>query len=294
MHLFAQTIVLGILIGGIYSLLAAGLTLVFGVMRVANFAHGALYMLGAYAAYYVNIRLGLPMGIALIAATAFGGMFGYGISSVLLRPVHRGVIDQPGNYVLIITFGLTLLVGAALVAIAGPEGHSVQGFWNTNLAIGSWLRFSGDRIVAFGGAVALIGALVWLVYHTDIGRGWRALTQNRLGATVVGVDAVRLSHLAFATSAGLAGAAGALVAPLYHVDPGIGEEALIKSFVIVIVAGLGSIAGALTVGLGLGVLEATGSIYISATYRDAYGFLLMILVLLLRPQGLFGRRLRAL
>ncbi len=294
MQLFVQTLALGLLIGGIYALLAVGLSLIFGVMRVVNFAHGAAFMIGGYAAYYAGTRAGMPTAIAILAALGAGALTGYLIDALVLRPVHHKSVDRPGEYTLIATFALSLLLTAGAVALFGGEFRRLDGLWSKNLNAAGWIRVSGDRVVAFGVAVLLVLLLLWVVYRTDLGRGWRALTQNPLGARVVGIDTRRLSHLAFLTSGALAAAAGGLLAPLYFVYPGIGQLALIKGFVVVVIGGLGSIGGSLVAGLCLGVVEALGSGYLSPAYRDAYGFVVMIAVLLIRPSGLFGKEIRAL
>lgn len=294
MHLVVQTLVLGLLIGGIYALLAVGLSLIFGVMRVVNFAHGAIYMLGGFGAYYASESVGLPFVVGLLAALAVGAAVGSLIDALLLRPVHSVRVDRPGEYTLIVTFALTLLLTASAIALFGAEFRGVSGFWNRNLRLGDWINVSGDRVVAFGIAVLLTALLFWVVYRTDVGRGWRAMTQSRTGARVVGIDIVRLSNLAWATAGALAATAGALLAPLYSVYPGSGNLALVKGFVVVVIGGLGSVGGSLVAGLLLGLVEAFGSTYIESAYRDAYGFALMIAILLFWPQGLFGRQVRAL
>jgi branched-chain amino acid transport system permease protein len=289
-HLFVQTLALGVLIGGIYALVASGLSLIFGVMRVVNFAHGEMAMFGGYGAYFAASSARLPATASLLAAILVGGAIGYMTNSLLLRSAVKGALDRPGEYVIIVTFALSLLLQASALAMFGPTYRTLNGFWTADVSVGTWIHVSGDRIVTFVAALVLVAILLWIVYYTDLGRGWRALTQNPLGARVVGVDVLRLSNLAFATAAALAGAAGALLAPVYLVYPSSGTVVLIKGFIVVVIGGLGSIAGSLIGGLLLGVTETLATNYISSAYQDAYGFLLMILVLLLRPQGLVGKR----
>src|SRR6185312_4716689 len=152
-----------------------------------------------------------------------------------------------------------------------------------------YIYLSGNRLVAFGAAILLIGGLFWIVYRTDIGRAWRALTQSPLGASVVGIDVHRYANYAFLVSGALAGLAAALLAPLMFVFPSSGVVALVKAFIVVIIGGMGSIGGALAAGLLLGIVEVMGPIYVASGYTDAYGFALMIAVLLLKPSGLFGK-----
>lgn len=293
MHLFVQTLALGIAIGGLYALMGVGLNLIFGVMRVANFAHGALYMAGGYAAYWAISLLRVPMLIGILSAALVGGVVGYLINAVLLRPIYRTRMDRPSEFTLIVTFAFSLIASAAATAVFHPDYRRFVGLWPTTIDVGGWIRMSGDRIVAFAAAMILIGVLLWLVYYTDLGRGWRALTQNRTGAQVVGVDVYRLANLAFGVAGLLAAAAGGLLVPLYLAYPNMGDSVVVKSFVIVVLGGLGSIGGSMLGGFVLALSEALGSTYLSPAYTDIYGLALMIAILLLRPQGLFGRAVRA-
>ena len=167
------------------------------------------------------------------------------------------MLERPGEYALIVTFAISLIVGSSMLVIFGGFYHRPPGFWPDTVSIGDWIRVSGDRVVGFGAAIALIAALLWVIRSTDTGRAWRALAQSRLGAQVVGVDVRALSNRAFAASGALAGASAALVAPILSVYPAGGDSALIKSFIAVIIGGLGSVPGSLIGGLMLGLVEAT-------------------------------------
>jgi len=286
---FSQVFVLGTAIGGLYALMGVGLNLIFGVMRVANLAHGALYMVGGYAAYFAATRAHLPLALAMAVAVLASGAAGYALNATVLRPLYRQRLERPSEFVLIVTFALSLVASSAATVLFSSDYQKINGFWPVDLDLGGWAMISGDRVVAFAFALVLIAGLIWLVYFTDTGRGWRALAQSRSGAEIVGIDVFRLSNLAFATSGALAGAAGAILVPLYLAYPTMGSSALVKSFVVVILGGLGSIAGSLIAGFLLAWAEVFGSIYIDPAYSDLYGFSIMILVLLLRPNGLFGK-----
>lgn len=293
MHLLTQTILLGILLGGVYALMAVGLSLIFGVLRIVNFAHGQLAMLGSYGAVIVTTVFGLSPYIGLVAAFICGAVIGYLTNSLLLRPIFQGRIERPSEFAIIVTFVLSqLFLGGALVMF-GTKYRSFPHFWDANLSLGNWFHVSGDRVFMFLAAIVLIAVLMWVVYFTDLGRAWRALTQHREGAEVVGIDVVRYANLAFAVGSGLAGVAAALLAALYFVYPSSGSAVLIKSFIVVIIGGMGSIWGALWGGLILGLIESLGAVYVSSSYVNAYGFVLMIVVLLIAPDGLFGRKGRA-
>lgn len=283
-----QTLILGTAIGGVYALMGVGLNLIFGVMRVANFAHGAFYMAGGYAAYFVTRATGAPMPVAVLGAMIAGAAFGYLVNALLLWPVYRSRIERPSEFTLIVTFALSLMATSAATVFLSPNYRKFDGMWPDTLTLFGLVSLSGDRLVAFAAALVLLGALLWLVYFTDLGRGWRALTQNRMGADVVGVDTFRLANYAFATSGALAAAAGAVLVPLYLAYPTMGETVIVKSFVIVVLGGLGSIAGSLAGGFILGWAEAFGSVYIGSGYTDIYGLAIMLLVLFFQPRGLFG------
>jgi branched-chain amino acid transport system permease protein len=289
MQNFVQVAVLGTAIGGLYALMGVGLNLIFGVMRVANMAHGALYLIGGYAAYYASTRAGLPPAAAIPFAILISAVAGFALNATLLRPLYTRRLERPSEFALIITFALSLFVSSAATIVFSSDYQGMNGFWPVNLNLGGWVLISGDRLIAFAFAFLLIAILLWVVRSTDIGRGWRALTQNANGAEVVGVNVFSLSNLAFGASGALAGAAGATLVPVYLIYPTMGSSVLVKSFVVVILGGLGSITGSLVAGFLLAWAEVFGSIYIDPAYSDLYGFVIMIVVLLVKPNGLFGR-----
>lgn len=288
MALLLQTLTLGILQGGLYALIAMGLSLIFGVLRAVNFAHGEMAMIGAYAAYFAVAALGLPLPLGIAAAGMAGGALGYLTNRFVLSPIYRRRMDNRDEFVVIATFLLSQFLIAAATLGFGTSYRRVPGFWNHNLRLFNVIFLSGNRLCAFAAAMLVVGILFYVVHRTDVGRAWRALTQNSLGAASVGIDVRRYADLAFATAGALTGIAAALMAPLGVVFPGLGVVVVVKAFVVVIVGGLGSIPGALVAGLLLGLVESLGSVYVSSSYTEAYGSLLMIAVLLLRPTGLFG------
>ena len=290
---FAQTLVLGVMIGGVYALMAVGLNLIFGVMRIANFAHGVLYMAGGYAGFYASHALGTPFFVSVLLAMVAGAALGFAINAVLLRAVYRRRLERPSEFTLIVTFAVSLMGSSAATALFSPDYRRFSGPFPGILQLGP-IHLAGDRVTAFATALLLCAALLWIVARTDVGRGWRALTQNTVGAAVVGIDVFRLANLAFATSGALAAAAGAVLVPLYLAYPTMGDAAVVKSFVIVVLGGLGSVAGSLVGGVILGVAEALGSVYLGSGFADVYGFAIMLLVLLFMPEGLFGAREREL
>jgi ABC-type branched-subunit amino acid transport system ATPase component/branched-subunit amino acid ABC-type transport system permease component len=254
-QLFLQTLLLGILQGGLYALLAIGLSLVFGILRVVNFAHGEFAMLGSFAAVFAAGVLGFPVWVGLIAAAAAGAAIALLTNLIVLRPIYLSRMQQKGEYTIIATFMLSQFLIAAATLAFGTTYRKLPGLWDQNLALFDMVYLSGNRIVAFVGALLLIGLLFLVVYRTDTGRAWRALTQNPLGATVVGIDVGRYANYAFLVSGAFAGVAAALLAPLMFVFPASGVMALVKAFIVVIIGGMGSIGGTLVAGLLLGVVE---------------------------------------
>lgn len=292
-QLLAQALLLGLLQGGLYALLAVGLSLVFGILRVVNFAHGEFAMLGSFAAVFATAMLGLPVWLGLVFAATAGALVALATNIVVLRPIYLSRMQQKGEYTIIATFMLSQFMIAAATVLFGTTYRRLPGLWDQNLNLFDFFYLSGNRLVAFAAAVVLIAGLFWIVYRTDLGRAWRALTQSPLGASVVGIDVHRQANYAFLVSGALAGIAAALLAPLMFVFPSSGTVALVKAFIVVIIGGMRSIGGALVAGLLLGMVEVLGTIYVASGYTDAYGFALMIAVLLLRPAGLFGKTGRA-
>ena len=203
MTLVLQTVVLGILQGGLYALVAMGLSLIFGVLRAVNFAHGEIAMIGAYAAYFAVSALGLPLPLAIAAAGLAGGALGYVTNHFVLSPIYTRRMDNRDEFVVITTFLLSQFLIAAATLGFGTSYRRVPGFWNHNLRLFDVLFLSGNRLCAFAAAMLVVGILFYVVHRTDLGRAWRALTQNPLGAASVGIDVRRYADLAFATAGAL-------------------------------------------------------------------------------------------
>ena len=293
-------IVNGVIFGLIYALIALGLTVVFSIMRVVNFSHGELYMLGGYALYALtagavtlfSIPLSLPTIVALPLAMAAVAVFGVAVERGLLRPVYTARMDRPEEYAIILTFGLSLFLQYGALTTVGPYEMTPGSFWEGSKHILGDLYLAGDRLFAAGVSALLIGATLFFVYGTWTGRALMATAQNRVGATIVGVNPIRMNVIAMALAGLLAGAAGALLAPVFLVYPDVGQIPVIKAFVIIVLGGMGSIPGAVVAAIILGLVESLGSVYISVAYRDVFAFLVLIGVLLFRPHGLFGQKER--
>ena len=282
----AQLGVSTVLLGGIYALIAVGLTLIFGIMRVVNFAHGEFLMLGMYLAFWSFTLWRVdPYFVLVVAIPLF---FVVGLVTYVL--VMRGVIAASHNVQIFTTFGLSILLqNAALVAWSG-DFRFVRP-WHLNVA----LRIGGttvnlSQVVAFVIAVALTIALIAFMKWTHTGRVMRATAQDRDAATLMGIDTDRVYKLTFAIGIAAVGAAGVLVAPLYSVYPTAGLQFVLLSYVVVVLGGLGDMAGALIGSLIVAAVEVAGSYVFGIAWKEIFYFLLFILVLVFRPAGLFGQR----
>jgi len=282
---FLQHIVNMLILGGTYALLGIGLTLIFGIMRVVNFAHGELYTFGAYFVYLASAVLGLNFFLSLVVALAFGCMLGAAIEFLLLRPMRGADIDTT----MIVMIGAMIVMQNTEQYVWGGVAKSVSTpFGESTLVIGpvsvAWLR-----VFVFCAALALIAGSYLLINRTKLGKAMRATFQDRDTASLMGVNIQFIYMATFAIGSSLAAAAGALLGPVYVISPRMGDIASLKAFAIAILGGLGSIGGATIGGFILAFAEELGAGYISSGYRDAMGFLIIILVLMFKPTGLFAR-----
>ncbi|HEY7661686.1 MAG TPA: branched-chain amino acid ABC transporter permease [Xanthobacteraceae bacterium] len=280
-----QHLVNALILGSTYALLGIGLTLIFGIMRVVNFTHGELYALGAYAVFLLEASLGVNFFLALAIAVIVGCAVGAAIELVLLRPLQGADIDTT---MLVMIGAWIVMQNAELLYWGGASKAIMTPFPEQPLQIGpifvSWLRIF---VLVVG--LALIGATYLLINRSKLGKAMRATFQDRDTAALMGVNIKGIYTATFAIGSGLAAAAGALLGPVFLVTPTMGDLASLKAFAIVILGGLGNITGATLGGFILAFVEEIGAGYVSSGYRDGMGFLIIIVVLLLRPTGLFAR-----
>jgi branched-chain amino acid transport system permease protein len=277
-----------LILGGTYALLGIGLTLIFGIMRVVNFTHGELYSFGAYMMYAWVMLLGANFVVSLLLAVVLGIALGAIIEVVLLRRLRNANIDTT----------MLVMIGA-WIAMQNIEQLTWSGvaksidnpFPAAPLVLGP-VSVSWNRLFVFVVALGLIGGIYALINRTRLGMAMRATFQDRETAALMGVQINSIYTATFALGSGLAAAAGALLGPVFVVYPTMGDLASLKAFAIVILGGLGSIPGATIGGFILAFMEELGAGYISSGYRDAMGFLLIILILLVRPTGLFAQKER--
>jgi branched-chain amino acid transport system permease protein len=280
-----QHLVNALILGSTYALLGIGLTLIFGIMRVVNFTHGELYALGAYAVFFLEVSLGVNFFLALVLAVIVGCAVGAVIEFVLLRPLLDADIDTT---MLVMIGAWIVMQNTELLYWGGVSKAVMTPFPDEPLQVGpvfvSWLR-----LFVLVVALILIGATYALINRTKLGKAMRATFQDRDTAALMGVNIKGIYTATFAIGSGLAAAAGALLGPVFLVTPSMGDLASLKAFAIVILGGLGNITGATLGGFILAFVEEIGAGYISSGYRDAMGFLIIIIVLLFKPTGLFAR-----
>ena len=286
--LVAQGLLSGLLFGGVYSLMAVGLTLIFGVMRVVNFAHGDMMVWGMYLAWLLATRFGIdPYLFFLVCAAA---LFGLGLA--VQRGLVNRIIDAPHEMQILLMLGVALVLENTALMAFGPEPQRIR---SPLSAAALWLGplfVDVARLVTFVVAIGLT-VLLWLfLFRTEGGRIIRAAADNTYGALVIGADVRRVYALAFAVGAACVGAAGALVAPILPFQPTTGLQLSVTSFNIVIIGGMGSLLGAFIGGLLVSVAESLGAVFLAPSMKELVSFTLLIVVLLFRPAGLFGQRSR--
>ena len=281
--LLAQGLAIGLLTGILYVLVALGLTLIYGILHIVNFAHGEIYMLGAMAVFYFHVVGGLPLAPTLLAIVVLSLLFGLAIE----RGVFRSLRGQWLQLV-VASVGISLVIQSVGWIVFGIQEKTVPTYL-PGIVQFLGVRLPRERLLAAGVAVVLVAGLYVLVYRTKVGLAMRAIEEDEETARMLGVNANRVAALSVALGFVLAAVAGALVAPIYSLNPGMGLEPILMSFLIIIVGGLGSITGTVLAGLLVGVLQSVGGVLFGA--EAAYGlvFAVMIAVLVVRPAGLLGR-----
>ena len=283
----------GLIYGCFYALMAVGLAMIFGVLKIVNFAHGEFFMIGAYTYVLVALNFSVSPWLALPCAAIAGAALGWIVERLLMRPLYAGYASwgfMKDEYAVVVTFGLSLLLVNLVDKIVGPYSYKGPALIETSrFALGP-VMLTGQKAIATVVAVFIMIALALFLKKSVWGKQIQAVAQNRLGASLAGIDATRTTSLIFAISGMLAALSGALLAPLVNPSPDVGSFPAIKSYVIVVLGGMGSVWGAMIAALIVGVSEAFFSVYGSYDYRDAFGLAILVLVLLLRPQGLLGEK----
>ncbi len=284
MQLFLQQVFNGVMLGSTYAIVALGLTLVFGILQIPNFAHGHLYMLGAYLCFFLITLYGFGFWPAVVISMVILGMVGILIERVIYRPLR----DRPHINSFISAIGALIILENGVIALWGPQGRRIPNPYPGIVEL-LGITMTYQRLLVIVAAIVLIILFQIFIKKTTTGMTIEAVAQNREGSLLVGINVNRVSAITFAISTATAAAAACLVAPIFMISPTMGALLGMKAFVIVILGGLGSIPGAILGGYILGLLEALGGGYLSAAYKDVYAFGALILILAIRPTGLFGR-----
>ena len=284
MSFFVNQVVIGIQLGSQYVLVALGLTLIFGILDISHFAHGHLYMVGAYLLYIVAVLVGINYWLALVVCMAALALAGV----LVERTVYRPLRGQPSINSFIAAIGLILMLETLVRAIQ-PDALRIPKPIEGNIDFAG-ISMEIQRLIVIIGAIIFIILLQLFIKKTRLGTAIEAMAQDREGASLVGISVNRMSALTFAIATALAGVAAVLMAPLAFVSPEMGSILILKAFVIVVIGGLGSMKGAILGGYLLGIMEALAIAYVSSAYKDVFAFAILIVILAIRPTGLFAGR----
>lgn len=288
METLIQQLFNGLTIGSVYSLVALGLTLVYGIMHIPNFAHGALYMIGAYVTLTMMQYLGLNYWLAIIVSILVVGLLSILMERVVFNPLRKA---SPVNS-MIAAIGILLFLEAFAQIIWGTEFRQIPTPYSQVLSVFG-LTFSLHRILIIVSAIIVMIVLYLFLKKTFVGKSIVAMSQDREGAFLVGINSNKVAMLTFFIAGSLAAIAASLTAPINLVFPGMGHLVILKAFVIIIIGGMGSIPGAIVGGYILGFSESLGATYISNDYKDIIAFVLLILILTIKPNGIFSRKERS-
>ena len=284
MSIFFQALVSGILIGGVYALIGIGLTIIFGVMRVINFAHGDLLMLGMYATYFLFSLFHIDPFLSIFITVPVMFLFGAFLQKFF---INRALNALPQNQILL-TIGMGLVMSNSIMLAFTSDYKILSTSYSSSSVMIMGISVSEPLVVSFIITVAITAALYWYFYKTDPGQAIRATSQDRAAAQLMGINVKRMSIVAFGIGSALAATAGALISPTYYIFPQVGSVFTLKAFVITVLGGMGSIVGATLGGILIGVAESVGGVYFGSGWKDVIVFILFLLVLLFRPSGLLG------
>ncbi len=288
MDVFLQVVVNGLLLGGLFAITSVGLTLIFGIVKVVNFAHGEFLMIGMYATYLITAQFGMHPYVALGAVVPILFVLGMLTQKLMIEPLMGA---RNHDIQIFATVGLsTALINLALLIFGANIYNTPDYALRNSIEIGP-VRMLVGQVVLFAVATALVIGLHLFLQRTQAGRGIRAVAQNRAAAQLMGINVSRVSMVTFGLGAACVGVAACLVAPLYPTSPGIGTYFVLISFVVVVLGGLGSIGGAFLGAMIIGLIDSLAGFYIGSDLREVAVFSVFLLILILRPQGLFGGRL---
>ena len=284
MEIFFNILLSGLLLGGIYSLVSIGLNLIFGVVRIVNFAQGELVMLGMYASFFCFWQFGIGPYYAVFLVAPLLFVVGLLVQRLILQPLQNEPMMQ-----VFATFGLLILMENSVLAITRGEGLSLAGTYSRAVIEIFGMRASVSRVVVFVAATGIAIALMLFLSRTMAGKAIRAVIQDRQSARLMGINVERTYLLTFALGSALAGVAGALLAPIYTLSPYIGGNFILAAFAVVVLGGLGSVPGAYIGGIAVGLMESFAGYYVDPALKQAIWFIIFVVVLVVRPSGLMGQ-----
>ncbi len=285
MEIFIQSLISGVLIGGVYALIGIGLTIIFGVMRVINFAHGDLLMLGMYATFYLFTAGKIDPFVSILITIPMMFLVGALLQKYLINRILGAL---PQNQILL-TIGLGLVMSNSIMLAFTSDYKILTTTYSSSSFHLFGISISTPLAISFAITAAITIALYWFLLKTDTGQAIRATAQDREAAQLMGINVKRMSIIAFGLGAALAGTAGALISPTYYIFPQVGSTFTLKAFVITVLGGMGSIVGATVGGVLIGVAESVGGVYLGSGWKEVIVFVLFLLVLLFKPSGLFGK-----
>lgn len=281
-----QSLVSGFLIGGVYSLVAMGLTLIFGVLGIINFAHGALMTIGMYITFWAFQLFGVDPYLSIIITVPALFLVGALLQKFTIQPV----MDAPAHNQLLLTLGIAIFIENLLLVLFTADTRAIQ----TDYAGARFFVFdtmiSLPRVGAFASGFLLAGVLYLILVRTDLGKAIRAVAEEKEGAALMGIDTNRISLITFGIGTACVGAAGSLIMPFFTATPTMGATFNIMAFVVVVLGGMGNIPGALLGGIIVGITESLGAVFLPGSSKQLGVFVVFILVLLFRPTGLLGKR----
>jgi len=285
MNTFFQSLISGFLVGGVYALIGIGLTIIFGVMRVINFAHGDLLMLGMYLTWFIFAKLGLDPYVSLVLTMPL--MFGWG--ALLQKTVINRVLGALPQNQILLTIGLGLIMSNTVMLIFTSDYQILTTSYSSSSFNVLGISISLPLLYSFLVTAGITGVLFWFLQTTDTGQAIRATAQDRDAAQLMGINVKRMSVLAFGLGTALAGTAGALLAPSYYIFPQVGGPFTLKAFVVVVLGGMGSVVGATLGGILIGITESLSAVYVASGLKELVVYVLFLLILLFRPAGLLGK-----
>lgn len=283
-----EQIVNGIITGSMYALVAAGMTMIFGVLRAINFAHGEYYMLGTFAAWWAMSQLAADYSLAIIAGVAIASV----IAAVIGRIVMQRLVGQPFQAGVLATLGLSLILQNVVILAFGGGYKVFSGGWIEPIEIGD-IGMSEQRVILLAVTLVIFAGLEWMVRSTRLGRSIRAVSQNIECCQVNGIDVEQVVRRTFLIGTAIAALSGILTGPVnVSIYGGMGEAITLKTFAVIVMGGMGNVRGTLIAGCLLGVVESLVAGFIGLQYRDSVGFIALLLMLMFRPHGLFSSRAR--